>query len=60
MRTSIVAVAVFVGSLLLATLGPAQAGSKHCNHPRFNKSYGYYYCPGTRCFYHGYWRRCRA
>jgi hypothetical protein len=62
MRMSIAVVTVLAGSVFLAPLmlGPAQAASKHCNRPRFDNWYGYYYCPGTRCFHNGYWRACRA
>ena len=74
MRTSIVAVIVLVGGLLLAMPGSAQAGSTsywHHRHEHYRHNvfvggdypvmdfwYGYYYYPGTRCFYHGWWRTC--
>ena len=70
MRTSIAAVTVFVGSLLLATPGSAQGGGYwHSRHEHYRHSvrgdypvmdfwYGYYYYPGSRCFYHGWWRTC--
>jgi len=29
-----------------------------CGNPRFEFWYGYWYYPGCRCLYHGWWRTC--
>jgi hypothetical protein len=32
--------------------------SSNCGNPIFDFWYGYYYYPGCRCLYHGWWRTC--
>ena len=35
-----------------------RAASVSSGYPVFDFWYGYYYYPGCRCLYHGWWRTC--